>query len=134
MKKMGQPLDVEGNSRRQSRRRVEDKKFTPEQQGLINTVELAIDWNMDVAPEDVEEYHRLVDGKGGMRMARKRQLTEFGVRVKSELDRKGWTQRELADKCGINYRVVHDVLVGLNRKPENVRRIKEVLEFVDIVV
>ena len=65
-------------------------------------------------------------------MARKRQLTEFGVRVKSELDRKGWTQRELADKCGINYRVVHDVLVGLNRKPENVRRIKEVLEFVDI--
>lgn len=97
-------------------------------------MELAIDWNMDVAPEDVEEYHRLVDGKGGMRMARKRQLTEFGVRVKSELDRKGWTQRELADKCGINYRVVHDVLVGLNRKPENVRRIKEVLEFVDIAV
>lgn len=42
---------------------MEDKKFTPEQQGLINTVELAIDWNLDVALEDVEEYHRLVDGK-----------------------------------------------------------------------
>lgn len=49
---------------------MEDKKFTPEQQGLINTVELAIDWNMDVAPEDVEEYHRLVDGKGGINVIR----------------------------------------------------------------
>lgn len=61
-------------------------------------------------------------------MARKKQLTEFGRRVKNDLDQRGWTQRELADKCGINYRVVHDVLVGLNKKPENISRIQEALE------
>lgn len=60
-------------------------------------------------------------------MARKRQLTEFGISIKKELDRRGMTQRELADECGINYRVVHDVLVGLNRKEENKRLISEAL-------
>lgn len=60
-------------------------------------------------------------------MARKRQLTEFGISIKNELDSRGMTQRELADKCGINYRVVHDVLVGLNRKEENIRLISEAL-------
>ena len=36
-------------------------------------------------------------------------------------------QRELADRCGINYRVVNDVLTGRNRKEENIRRIRETL-------
>lgn len=61
-------------------------------------------------------------------MARKRQLTELGRRIRMELDRQGMTQRELAEKCGINYRVVNDVMVGCNRKPENIRKIKEALE------
>lgn len=60
-------------------------------------------------------------------MARKMQLTDFGIRVKGELDRRGMTQRELADRCGINYRVVNDVLTGRNRKEENIRRIRETL-------
>lgn len=60
-------------------------------------------------------------------MARKVQLTEFGRKVKHDLDKRGWTQRDLAEKCGINYRVVHDVLVGLNKKPENISRIQEAL-------
>lgn len=60
-------------------------------------------------------------------MARKKQLTEFGIRVKQELDRRGMTQRELAEQCGVNYRVVHDVLVGLNRKEATVRLIGESL-------
>ncbi len=64
-----------------------------------------------------------------MDMARKRQLTDFGRKVRKELDRRGMTQRELADACGINYRVVHDVLVGLNCKEDNIRRIEEQLGF-----
>ncbi len=60
-------------------------------------------------------------------MARKRRLTETGRWIRTELDRLGWTQRELAERCGINYRVVNDVMVGCNRKPENIRRIKEAL-------
>ena len=60
-------------------------------------------------------------------MARKMRLTDFGIRVKGELDRRGMTQRELADRCGINYRVVNDVLTGRNRKAENIRRIRETL-------
>ncbi len=60
-------------------------------------------------------------------MARKMRLTDFGIRVKGELDRRGMTQRELADRCGINYRVVNDVLTGRNRKEENIRRIRETL-------
>ena len=40
---------------------------------------------------------------------------------------KGLTQRELADRCGINYRVVNDGLTGRNRKEENIRRIRETL-------
>lgn len=47
--------------------------------------------------------------------------------MKQELDRRGMTQRELADECGINYRVVHDVLVGLNRKEITIRLISEAL-------
>ena len=35
------------------------------------------------------------------------------------------TQRELADECGINFRVVHDVIVGLNRKEATIRLISE---------
>ena len=61
--------------------------------------------------------------KAGGKMARKNQFTEFGLVVKQELDRRGMTQRELADDCGINYRVVHDVLVGLNRKEATARLI-----------
>lgn len=60
-------------------------------------------------------------------MARKMQLTEFGISVKSELDRKGMTQRELAERCGINFRVVNDVLMGRNRKEENIKLIRETL-------
>lgn len=60
-------------------------------------------------------------------MARKNRLTDFGIRVKSELDRQGMTQRELADRCGINYRVVNDVLTGRNRKEENIKLIRETL-------
>lgn len=60
-------------------------------------------------------------------MARNMRLTDFGIRVKGELDRRGMTQRELADRCGINYRVVNDVLTGRNRKEENIRRIRETL-------
>ncbi len=60
-------------------------------------------------------------------MARKMRLTDFGIRVKGELDRRGMTQRELADRCGINYRVVNDVLTGRNRKEENIKRIRETL-------
>ena len=60
-------------------------------------------------------------------MARKRPLTELGRWIRTELDQKGWTQRELADKCGINYRVVNDVMTGMNRKPENIVKIKEAL-------
>lgn len=60
-------------------------------------------------------------------MARKMRLTDFGIRVKGELDRRGMTQRELADRCGINYRVVNDVLTGRNRKEENIRRIRKTL-------
>ncbi len=65
--------------------------------------------------------------KAGGEMARKNQLTEFGISVKQELDKRGMTQRELADACGINYRVVHDVLVGLNRKETTIRLISEAL-------
>lgn len=60
-------------------------------------------------------------------MARKMQLTDFGIRVKSELDRRGMTQRELAKQCGINFRVVNDVLMGRNRKEENIKLIRETL-------
>lgn len=60
-------------------------------------------------------------------MPRKRPLTELGRQIRAELDRRGWTQRELADKCGINYRVVNDVMVGTNRKTENITKIKEIL-------
>ena len=60
-------------------------------------------------------------------MARKRPLTEFGRWIRAELDIRGWTQRELADKCGINYRVVNDVMTGKNRKPENIMKIREIL-------
>lgn len=60
-------------------------------------------------------------------MARKKRLTDFGIRVKSELDRRGMTQRDLADQCGINYRVVNDVLTGRNRKEENIKLIRETL-------
>lgn len=60
-------------------------------------------------------------------MARKIQLTEFGIRVKGELDRRGMTQRDLAVQCGINYRVVNDVLTGRNRKEENIKLIRETL-------
>lgn len=60
-------------------------------------------------------------------MARKMQLTEFGISVKSELDRRGMTQRELAERCGINFRVVNDVLMGRNRKEENIKLIRETL-------
>ncbi len=60
-------------------------------------------------------------------MARKMKLTEFGISVKSELDRRGMTQRELAEKCGINFRVVNDVLMGRNRKEENIKLIRETL-------
>lgn len=60
-------------------------------------------------------------------MAGKKRLTDFGIRVKSELDRRGMTQRELADQCGINYRVVNDVLTGRNRKEENIKLIRETL-------
>lgn len=60
-------------------------------------------------------------------MARKAQLTEFGIQVKSELDKRGMTQRELAEQCGINFRVVNDVLRGRNRKEENIRLISEKL-------
>lgn len=60
-------------------------------------------------------------------MARKTQLTDFGIRVKSELDRRGMTQRELAKQCGINFRVVNDVLMGRNRKEENIKLIRETL-------
>lgn len=58
-------------------------------------------------------------------MARKKQLTEFGLSVRRELDRRGMTQRELADECGVNYRVVHDILAGLNRKEATIRMISE---------
>ncbi len=68
---------------------------------------------------------RRADRKAGGTMARKRKLTEFGIDVKRELDRRGMTQRDLADECGINYRVVHDVLVGLNRKEATIRLISE---------
>lgn len=60
-------------------------------------------------------------------MARKIQLTEFGIRVKGELDRRGMTQRDLAVQCGINYRVVNDVLTGRNRKEKNIKLIRETL-------
>lgn len=60
-------------------------------------------------------------------MPRKRPLIELGRQIRLELDSKGWTQRELADKCGINYRVVNDVMTGRNRKPENIAKIKETL-------
>lgn len=60
-------------------------------------------------------------------MAGKKRLTDFGIRVKSELDRRGMTQRELADQCGINYRVVNDVLTGRNRKEENIKLIRKTL-------
>ncbi len=63
--------------------------------------------------------------KGGGGMARKNQLTEFGITVRQELDRRGMTQRELADECGINFRVVHDIMVGLNRKEATIRLISE---------
>lgn len=60
-------------------------------------------------------------------MARRKRLTDFGIRVKGELDRRGMTQRDLADQCGINYRVVNDVLTGRNRKEENIKLIRETL-------
>lgn len=60
-------------------------------------------------------------------MARKMRLTDFGISVKSELDRRGMTQRELAEQCGIDYRVVNDVLMGRNRKEENIRLIRDTL-------
>ncbi len=63
--------------------------------------------------------------KGGGGMARKNQLTEFGITVRQELDRRGMTQRELAEECGINFRVVHDIMVGLNRKEATIRLISE---------
>ncbi|MCX4341766.1 MAG: XRE family transcriptional regulator [Lachnospiraceae bacterium] len=60
-------------------------------------------------------------------MARKMRLTDFGISVKSELDRRGMTQRELARQCGIDYHVVNDVLMGRNRKEENIRLIRDTL-------
>lgn len=63
--------------------------------------------------------------KEGDGMARKNQLTEFGITVRQELDRRGMTQRELAEECGINFRVVHDIMVGLNRKEATIRLISE---------
>lgn len=37
----------------------ESRQFTERQQALINGVELGIDYGLEVAPEDIEEYHRL---------------------------------------------------------------------------
>ena len=35
-------------------------KFTDEEQALIDGVELAFDWCLQVSEEDVKEYHRLM--------------------------------------------------------------------------
>lgn len=36
-----------------------------EKQGLVDAVELAIDFNMDIAAEDIEEYEYIVANRGG---------------------------------------------------------------------
>ena len=38
-------------------------KYTKRQQALIDGVEYALDCGLDPDPEDVEEYHRLTDGR-----------------------------------------------------------------------
>lgn len=60
-------------------------------------------------------------------MPRKRPMTELGIQIRADLDRRGWTQRDLADKCGVNYRVINDVMTGYNKNPENIAKIKECL-------
>ena len=39
------------------------RKYTQGQQALIDGVEHAMDWGLDLNPEDVKEYHRLTDGR-----------------------------------------------------------------------
>lgn len=44
----------------------ESRHFTERQQALINVVELGIDYGLEVAPEDIEEYHRLTGSSCNM--------------------------------------------------------------------
>ncbi len=37
--------------------------FTEEEQALIDGVEFGIDYQLEVAPEDIEEYHRLISSR-----------------------------------------------------------------------
>ena len=49
-------------------------------------------------------------------MKRKNEYTEYGLWVKTELSRRGLTNKELADMAGINHKVVTDVMVGRNKR------------------
>lgn len=42
------------------------RQFTERQQALIDGVEFGIDYGLEVAPEDIEEYHRLTGSSCNM--------------------------------------------------------------------
>lgn len=42
---------------------LERNGFTEEEQALIDGVEFGIDYQLEVAPEDIEEYHRLISSR-----------------------------------------------------------------------
>lgn len=44
-------------------KKMEKVKFTERQQALIDGVELGIDHNLELNPEDVAEYHRLTGSR-----------------------------------------------------------------------
>lgn len=61
-------------------------------------------------------------------MRRMRKLTEFGLLVKTELYRKGMTNRDLAREVGMKESTLCDVLSGKNKNPIHEKNISKALE------
>lgn len=61
-------------------------------------------------------------------MRRTRKLTEFGLIVKTELYKKGMTNRELAREIGMTEGTFCDVLAGRNKNPLHQKNISKALE------
>lgn len=52
----------------------------------------------------------------------------YGLNLKMELLRRGITQRELAERTGIHYKVISDMLHGKNGKLEHKKTIRQCLD------
>lgn len=57
----------------------------------------------------------------------KARYTEFGLKVKQELDKKRLTQRWLAGELGVTEAYISNILLGVSCPDERIEQIKEVL-------